>query len=182
MGGGLTTTAFFLYSVPRRNGVIMCIRTGTVLGVIVGILAGYTAMGRTSQAAAVRQMLVDGDGRASTSVRPPGEPFLLHVRTPPLQSFTIIPRDKKFILTDVMYIAQGSLRQEIAVNIASANPLRQSHDILFQVRISPGESDDVHLCSGYVIPSGHSLTAFSNAGPEPNQFVSVAVTGYLADE
>ena len=160
----------------------MCIRTGTVLGVIVGILAGYTAMGRTSQAAAVRQMLVDGDGRASTSLRPPGEPFLLHVRTPPLQSFTIIPRDKKFILTDVMYIAQGSLRQQIAVNIASANPLRQSHDILFQVRISPGESDDVHLCSGYVIPSGHSLTAFSNAGPEPNQFVSVAVTGYLADE
>lgn len=155
---------------------------GTVLGLIVGILAGYTATGLTSQAPAVRQELVDGDGRASTSWRPPGEPFMLHVRTPPLQSFTVVPRGKKFILTDVMYIAQGSLRQEIAVNIASANLLRQSHDILFQVRISPGESDDVHLCSGYVIPSGHTLTAFSNAGPAPDQFVSVAVTGYLQDE
>jgi len=162
----------------------MRMRTGAgiVLGLIVGILAGYTATALTSQAPPVRQVLVDGDGRASTSWRPPGEPFMLHVRTPPLQSFTVVPRGKKFILTDVMYMAQGNLRQEIAVNIASANPLRQSHDILFQVRISPAESDDVHLCSGYVIPSGHTLTAFSNAGPAPDQFVSVAVNGYLQDE
>jgi hypothetical protein len=40
----------------------------------------------------------------------------------------------------------------------------------------------VHLCSGYVIPSGHALVAFTNAAIEPEQYVSVSVTGYLADE
>lgn len=153
-----------------------------VVGLIIGIVAGSTATGRTSRVSSVPQLLVDGDGRANTSWRPPGETFLLNVRTPPRQTFTVVPAGKKFILTDVVYIAQGSLRQTITINIASANPQRQTHDILFQVRISPGESDDVHLCSGYVIPSGHSLTAFTNAGPTPDQLVSIAVTGHLADE
>jgi hypothetical protein len=70
----------------------------------------------------------------------------------------------------------------VTVNIGDANPLKQTHDILFQVRISPGESDEVHLCSGYVIPSGHALVAFTNAALEPEQYVSVSATGYLADE
>jgi hypothetical protein len=86
------------------------------------------------------------------------------------------------VLTDVMYIAQGNVRQDVAVNIADANPANQTHKILFQVWISPGKSDEVHLCSGYVIPSGHALVAFTNAGIEPEQYISASVTGYLADE
>ena len=151
-------------------------------GLIAGLLAGYTLTARTAPAQDGYQMLVDGHGRANSSLRPPGEPFLLSLATTPGRSFREVPRGKKLILTDVMYIAQGSLRQDATVNIASANAARQTHEILFQVRISPNESDDVHLCSGYVIPAGHSLVAFTNAGLAPDQYVSIAVTGHLADQ
>jgi hypothetical protein len=81
-----------------------------------------------------------------------------------------------------MYIAQGSVRQDLVVNVAKASADVQKQDILFQVKLSPSESDKVHLCSGYVIPAGKALVAFTNANLEPEQYVSVAVTGYLADE
>jgi hypothetical protein len=90
-----------------------------------------------------------------------------------------------------MYIAQGSVRQDLVVNIADASPSPQNskgprsefgHSILFQVRLAPTESDQVHLCSGYIIRAGSSLIAFTNAGLEPEQYVSVSVTGYLIDE
>jgi hypothetical protein len=156
--------------------------TAVGFGVIVGLLAGYSATARTTPIQDPRQVLADGHGRAISSLRPPGEPFMLHVTSSPEQSFKVVPSGKKFVLTDVMYIAQGSLKQDAAVNIASADPARQTHEILFQVRISPGESHDVHLCSGYVIPAGRSLVAFTNAGLAPEQYISVAVTGYIAAE
>jgi hypothetical protein len=115
-------------------------------------------------------------------LKPPGEQLTLVASNAPQRSFKVIPAGKKFVLTDVMYIAQGTVRQDVTVNIGDANPATQTHGILFQVRISPGESEEVHLCSGYVIPSGHALVAFTNAGIEPEQYVSVSATGYLADE
>ena len=87
-----------------------------------------------------------------------------------------------FILTDVMYIAQGSVRESVVVNLARMHAEEQKPEILFQVRIGPGGSDDAHLRSGYVIPAGHSLVAYTNAGVAPSQYVSVKVTGYLTDE
>jgi hypothetical protein len=127
-------------------------------------------------------LLVQGHGRAVSSLKPPGEQLTLVASNAPQRSFKVIPAGKKFVLTDVMYIAQGTVRQDVTVNIGDANPATQTHGILFQVRISPGESEEVHLCSGYVIPSGHALVAFTNAGIEPEQYVSVSATGYLADE
>lgn len=93
-----------------------------------------------------------------------------------------MPAGKKFVLTDAVYIAQGSVRQGLTVNVADVRPENGTDAILFQVRISPGESHEVHLCSGYVVPSGHALAAWTNAGLEPEQYVGVSVTGYLADE
>ncbi len=156
--------------------------TAVGFGVMVGLLVGYSATARTTPTQDTQQVLVDGRGRAISSLRPPGEPFILHVTRSPEQSFKVVPSGKNFVLTDVVYIAQGSLRQDAAVNFASADPVRQTHEILFQVRISPGESHDVHLCSGYVIPAGRSLVAFTNAGLAPEQYISVAVTGYIASE
>lgn len=128
------------------------------------------------------KLLIQGQGRASSSLRPPGEQFSLIPSNAPQKSFKIVPPGKKFILTDVMYNPQGSVRQPLTVNIADAMPDIQKQSILFQVNVSPGESDQVHLCSGYVIPSGHALVAFTNAGLEPDQYVSISVTGYLVDE
>lgn len=152
------------------------------IGMLVGFALNHLPFFQTAYAQEPGQLLVQGHGRAISSLRPPGEQFTLIASNAPQRSFKVVPAGKKFVLTDVMYISQGSVRQDVTVNIANAHPANQTHGILFQVRISPGESDDVHLCSGYVIPSGHALVAFTNAGLEPEQYVSVSVTGYLADE
>ena len=161
-------------------------RSLVVLALVVGAAAGFALNHITnSQSAYARgadRLLVRGHGRAISSLKPPGEQFTLSASNAPQRSFNVVPAGKQLVLTDVMYIAQGSVRQDVTVNIGDAHPADQTHSILFQVRISPGESDEVHLCSGYVIPSGHALVAFTNAAIEPEQYVSVSVTGYLADE
>ena len=154
-----------------------------VLGVALGYASSHTSALRIAYAQEAGQILVKGHGRAISSLKPPdSEHFTLTASNAPRASFKVVPPGKKFVLTDVMYIAQGSVRQNLAVNVANAYPALQKHDILFQVTLSPGGSDQVHLCSGYVIPAGNSLIAFTNANLEPEQYVSVSVTGYLADE
>ena len=160
------------------------------IGVGVGFTVNWSTL-RSAYAQERTQILVRGNGRAISSLKPhDSEKFPLYADTS-RSSFTVVPSGKRFVLTDVMYIAQGSVRQDLVVNIAHASPSTQqskeprsefSHSILFQVTLSPRESDQVHLCSGYVIPAGSSLIAFTNAGLEPEQYVSVAVTGYLTDE
>jgi|SRR6185369_1540331 len=152
------------------------------IGILVGIVLDHTSSSQSAHAQEPGQLLVRGQGRAISSLRPPGEQFTLDASDGPQRSFKVVPAGKKFVLTDVMYISQGSVKQDLTVNLGSADPANQKHDILFQVRISPGESHELHLCSGYVIPSGHALVAFTNAGLQPEQYVSVSVTGYLADE
>jgi hypothetical protein len=151
-----------------------------------GLLAGYSLNHflpvRPAFAQEPGRILVQGRGRAISSLKPPGEQFILNAENDPARSFKDVPAGKKFVLTDAVYIAQGSVRQGLTVNVADARPENGTDAILFQVRISPGESHEVHLCSGYVIPSGHALAAWTNAGLEPGQYVSISVTGYLADE
>ena len=163
-----------------RNSSLVLLTLG--IGILFGFTAQYIPASQSASAQEPVRLLVNGHGRAISSSGPPGEQFTLITSDAPQRGFKAIPAGKKFVLTDVMYIAQGSVRQDLTVNIADANPAKGTHSILFQVRISPGESDQVHLCSGYVIPSGQSLTAFTNAGLEAEQYVSVSVTGYLADE
>ena len=154
-----------------------------MLGVALGYALSHTSALRIAYAQEAGQVLVKGHGRAISSLKPPdSEHFTLIASNAPRASFKVVPPGKKFVLTDVMYIAQGSVRQNLAVNVANAYPALQRHDILFQVTLSPGGSDQVHLCSGYVIPAGNALIAFTNANLEPEQYVSLSVTGYLADE
>ena len=125
------------------------------------------------------RVLVQGHGRAVSALAPPGEQFTLIPSNAPRTSFKVVPPGKKFILTDVMYETQVSVRQTLIVNLANANLPAKTHDILFQVSLEPMKSDQIHLCSGYVIPAGNSLVAFTNYGMAPEQYVSVSVTGYL---
>jgi hypothetical protein len=128
------------------------------------------------------KVLVQGHGRANSSLRPPGEQFTLSTSDAPRSSFKVVPAGKQFILTDVMFETQGSVRQNLTVNISNANIPTNRQNILFQVSLDPGRSDHVHLCSGYVIPAGNTLVAYTNAGLGPEQYVSVSVTGFLADQ
>jgi len=93
-----------------------------------------------------------------------------------------VPAGKKFVLTDVIYQAQASVQQPMTVNIASANLSVGKQSILFQTTVEPMKSEQVHLCSGYVIPEGHSLVAYTGRGLEREQYVSISVTGYLIDQ
>ena len=157
---------------------------GLVLGV--GLAAGFALNHfltiRPALAQEAGKILVQGHGRAISSLKPPGEQLTLIAENNPRQSFKVVAAGKKFVLTDAVYKTQGSVRQNLTVNIANANPSANTHDILFQVSLDPDKSDQVHLCSGYVIPAGNTLVAFTNAGLMPEQYVSVFVTGYLADQ
>ena len=172
----------------------------SILTLGIGMAVGFTVSRSTSGSASAQattaqertQILVRGNGRAISSVRPQdGEKFTLISADDSRNAFTVVPPGKRFVLTDVMYIAQESVRQDLVVNIADASFSKQKSqksgseftaDILFQVRLSPRESNRVQLCSGYVIPAGNSLIAYTNANLEPDQYVSVAVTGYLIDQ
>lgn len=135
-----------------------------------------------SNPAQSNQILVRGNGRAVSRLAPPGEQISLIPSTTPQRSFTVVPAGKKFVLTDVVYQAQVSVHQPVTVNIGNANLSAGKHDILFQVTVEPMKSDQVHLCSGYIIPAGNSLVAWTGYGPEPEQYVSISVTGYLVDQ
>ena len=160
-----------------------------VAGMAIGLTLSHLPTLQSASAQKAGQILAAGHGRAVSSVKAvDSEQFNFSTSN---TAFKVVPAGKKFVLTDVMYIAQGSVRQPLAVNIASADPIPQKsnesrvefgHSILFQVRLSPMESNAVHLCSGYVIPAGSAIIAFTNAGLEPEQYVSVSVTGYLSDE
>lgn len=154
------------------------------IGLVAGLALSHIPTLRTVYAQNSGKLLVKGDGRAISSVTPPtaSEQFTLIPSNAPRSSFRVVPAGKKFVLTDVMYMPQQSVRQNLVVNISDASPATQTHSILFQVKLSPGESHQVHLTSGYVIPAGNALIAFTNAGLAPQQFISISVTGYLVDE
>ena len=160
----------------------------TVLGLAVGVglnrtsLVGHAYAQDVVGSAQSNQILVHGHGRAISALAPPGEQFELIPSTTPRRSFTVVPEGKKFVLTDVMYETQGSVQQKLTVNIDNSNPFAKTYEILFQVMLEPLKADQVHLCSGYVIPAGNSLVAYTNAGLMPEQYVSVSVTGYLTDQ
>jgi hypothetical protein len=156
------------------------------VGLGIGVLSNRSSTIRPAHAQDVvnsepNKILVQGHGRAISSLKPPGEQFTLIASNAPRSSFKVVPPGKKFVLTDVMYETQRSVRQTLTVNIANANLSANTNDILFQVSLEPAKSDQVHLCSGYAIPAGNSLVAYTNAGLAPEQYVSVSVTGYLAD-
>jgi hypothetical protein len=164
--------------------IILALVIGPALGLTLSRVPSAESAHAQNAAGAEQpdRILVRGHGRAVSSLRPPGEEFIFTASNAPLSSFKVVPPGKKFILTDAMYETQGSVRQSLTVNIADANPSADTHDILFQVSLEPGKSDQAHLCSGYVIPAGNKLIAFTNAGLVPEQYVSISVTGYLADQ
>lgn len=159
-----------------------------VLGLFGGFLLNRLPTSLTARAqntinpAQSNQILVHGNGRAVSRLAAPGELISLIPSTTPQRSFTVVPAGKKFVLTDVIYQAQVSVHQPVTVNIASANLPAGKHEILFQVTVEPMTSEQVHVCSGYVIPAGNSLVAYTGYGPEPEQYVSISVTGYLVDQ
>jgi hypothetical protein len=121
------------------------------------------------------RILIHGVGEADSSKRSPTpwERFTLG------GSIKVVPPGKTFVLTDMMYTTRG-VTQNLTVNLGRVSPQNTTHTFL-QVDFEPGESKETHLCTGYVVPSGHGLAAWTNAGLAPEQRVHIAFTGYLID-
>lgn len=165
------------------------------LAILLGLIGGFS-LNRLQSSQAVyaqdsmqsqeetKKVLVQGWGVANSSWRPPKDHMSRHftLRQSPQSSFKLVPKGMRFVLTDIMLHDKGSVKQSITINIARANPVAETGDIMLQIPIEPSKPEQVHLCSGYVIPSGHALVAWTNAGIEPEQLVNISVTGYLEDE
>jgi len=128
------------------------------------------------------QTLIRGTARAISSARPPGESFTFKDADKPHEAFKAVPAGKRFILKDINYYPQASVRAPLTVNIADKDPETYTHAILFQVHVNPRQSRDIHFSSGYVLPAGHELTAFTAGALAEEQYVSLGVAGYLVAE
>lgn len=164
-----------------------------ILALVVGLMVGLVlpefpipllSKAQEANPASENKILVRGYGHARSAQRPPGENFIFYV---PNSSFRIVPPGKTFMLTDIFYNTRG-VKQNLTVNLADAHISTAKPnsppkaDILLQMDFQPGESRETHLCTGYAIPSGNGISAWTNAGLEPEQTVQIVVTGYLIDE
>jgi hypothetical protein len=165
--------------------LLLAIAIAFVGGVILMQRSGSRAQEKTNDDE--NKILVHGYGTANSAEKPPGEQFTLIASNAPQRSFKVVPPGKTFILTDMVYNARG-VKENLTVNLANGKltPERPDKpyvaDILLQTYLKPTEAQETHLCTGYVIPSGHSVMAWTNAGLQSDQWVQVAVTGYLIDE
>ncbi|HEX9928880.1 MAG TPA: hypothetical protein VGB02_10120 [Pyrinomonadaceae bacterium] len=124
------------------------------------------------------KILVVGHGRAITGKDPnDAEKFKFAPNNKMGEYFDVVPKGKKLIITDVIYIPQRSVKQNgVAIN------LNNGYGILFQALVSPNDGGDIHLCTGYGIESGRSLYAYTDGTSTPGQYISISVTGYLTNE
>jgi hypothetical protein len=171
---------------PHTTSLLLAMAVAFVGGAALMEFSGGRAEGR-SVAEGADRIIVHGHGNANSAEQPPGQQFTLFASNAPHRSFKVVPPGKTFILTDMIYNARG-VRRNLTVNLANGRLTPEipdkpfTADILLQTYLKPGEGAETHLCTGYVIPSGHSVMAWTNAGLEPGQWVQVAVTGYLIDE
>ena len=168
-------------------------RLALILAVVVGLLVGlvlpefpfpHLSKAQEANPASENKIFVRGHGFASTSKRPPGEKFIFYTST---TSFRAVPPGKTFIITDILYTTRY-VKQNLTVNLAEAftsmaepnAPFKA--DNFLQMDFRPDESKETHLCTGYTIRSGNGVSAWTNAGLDPDQSVQIVVSGYLIDE
>lgn len=170
----------------NNRGWLLLVLT-LIIGVMIGAEFTPVRMSQTTQAreqeskSDSNRIFINGYGVADSSKSPPvmWERFTLFASNAPQTTFKVVPPGKSFILTDIMYNTR-LVRQNLTVNFARVTPDDKT-DTLFQVYLTPGQQHETHLCTGYSVPSGYGLGAWTNAGLEPEQFVHIAVTGYLVD-
>jgi hypothetical protein len=153
--------------------------SGILLGVFEqNYLSGGSAFAQSEEK--FNKLRVEGHGRAYTSWEPSeAEKIIFSTKNESEKSFNVIPEGKKLILTDVVYNPQGSVKQNITVNLSESG---QGNSIMFQIKVSPDKSEVVNFCSGYTIDSGKSVKAYTDTNAKDGQYISISVTGYLIDE
>ena len=176
----------------RNSRVKLFLVLAFVMGVGLGCVLPLLLTSQSTQAQETQskpdqnRIFVNGNGVADSSKSPPKdgevpwERFTLFASNEQRSSFKVVPPGKTLIVTDVMYNTR-LIRQNLTVNFARITPDDKSQ-MLFQIYLGPGGQEETHLCTGYAIPAGHGVGAWTNAGLEREQIVQIAVTGYLVDD
>lgn len=166
----------------KTFGLIMFVLgIGICLGICLNNLQiGHTVFAQQKVSSPKQEkILVRGSGRAVTGKKlKEVEKFKFRaLNNPQFQFFEDVPKGKKLVITDVIYVSQRSVYQKaIFINFNGGDGL------LFQVFVSPDTAGELHLCSGYEMSSGRSLMTYTDGTSGPEQYVSISVTGYLVDE
>ncbi len=93
--------------------------------------------------------------------------------------FEAVPKDKKLVLTDVLYNPQGDVKKGHTVNIAEQNPDGTTR-ILIQFFVPPKATQQCHFHTGHVIEPKKKVIVFTDANPPAGEHYSVSLNGYLA--
>ena len=93
-------------------------------------------------------------------------------------SIVEIPKGTKLVLTDVLYNPhEGSGGHTI--NIAEQSP--EGHSIIFQCKVHPDTTEQVHLHTGYPFAPETTAIAFTDANPPEGKHYSLDLFGYVED-
>ena len=167
-----------------RRITVAVLSIAIVLAFIAG--ASMRTNTRAQEDANKNRIIVRGHGSAKSSEKPPGQQLTFIAADTPQHSFKTVPPGKKLVITDIFCNPRG-VHQNLTVNLAMGKlmpertPVPYVADILDQIDMTPGEPRETHLCTGYEFPSSYSVMAWTNAGLEADQWVSIEVTGYLVD-
>lgn len=176
----------------RKNRSRLFLVLAFVIGAGLGCVLPLLMMSQATRAQETQskpdqnRIFVNGQGIADSSKTPPTNPempfdrFTLFASNQQRRSFKVVPPGKTLIVTDIMYNTRLA-RQNLTVNFAKITPEDKSQ-LFFQIYLSPGGQEETHLCTGYAIPAGWGVAAWTNAGLEPEQIVHIAITGYLIDD
>src|SRR5688572_16001842 len=108
--------------------VTLAILVGLASGLLFNRLPGFQfvyAQDSVNTENETKKILVQGSGGANSSWRPPKDNMSHHftLQHSPQSSFKIVPKGKRFILTDIMLHDKGSVKQPLTINVARANPV-----------------------------------------------------------
>ena len=168
--------------------LILAVAVSFVAMTLISSLPGNTSIAQSRVSYSnPEKVLVRLSGYARAAETPEeAKLFLASAENNPVNSFSVVPKGKKLIITDLMFDARLA-KQDIVVNLNQRiedklSPNYKKHISLQQVNLIAGESKDIHLCTGYVINAGNGLAAWTQYGLLPNQGVQMSFTGYLLDE
>lgn len=93
--------------------------------------------------------------------------------------FEAVPKNKRLVLTDVIYNPQGDVSAPHTINIAEKYP-DGATDIIIQFIVPPKATQQTHFHTGFVIEPEKKVVVFTDANPPAGQHFSISLNGYLA--
>jgi hypothetical protein len=95
-----------------------------------------------------------------------------------ITTFQQVPTKKKLVITDFVYHPQGDVAATYTINIAESTAAGDR--IMLQLFVNANESTQGHFLTGFVVASGSSVKAWTDANAAAGKHVSLTLNGYVA--